>query len=387
MDEKAYLPFHYIPFSVCIVNNKNRFLSVNKSMMETFQYTAKEFSNIQFQDLFPNQLLPSELALFPKIKHHYPKFTMTRKDGTIGTFGISVNPLILSEEKKVRLITFQDLAIAERAKRQGIMEWLTHVQNNVAIILYRIGNIGPEAIEELGTSIIKEKDRALMKLGIFTAAAIGQGGQHSTGLFGPLPVPENDDILCLVFAISLNDPTQTDPRAKGKRFCMVNIVYPRSMEALFNDRSHLIEALNTHLFSLKTVQELNKHILVQLRRSLIFLEQDNKPTEERTLENKLNATYELARSLTSTSDLIASFEAMAVFAERTLEFKFFSAAIIDRLTENFWFISQRGYQQDLNNITMRINDNKSIMSNVYINNKPLLVNNVAECKFYRELDS
>ncbi|MHA2362961.1 MAG: GAF domain-containing protein [Candidatus Hodarchaeales archaeon] len=392
MSSNVYSSLDYLPFSICIVNLEGSFIFVNKQMKEIFGYEANEFSNLQIRHLFPYNIMPPELTVLPE-QLRYTEFQMIRKDGVIRAFGISINSLRspfasdVSSLIPFRLIVFQDLAEIEKAKRQGLVEWLQYAQSNLALVLYRLSKIGPEVVLEVGTSIMKEKERALIKLGVFTAAAIGQGGDHTTGLFGPLPVPENENFLCLVFAVRLEDPTQTDPRAQGMRFCMINIVYPRTLESLFTDRRRIKIVMKEYLNSLNTIQELNQDILDQIGRSLIFFERETDVLKERTLEKKLNAIFELSKSLASTSDLETSFEAIALFAERTLMFRFFSALIVDRVNDELWIISHRGYQKDLKMIRIPIGSRKSIVAHVANTNQPLLISNVSECDFYLEVDS
>ena len=74
--------------------------------------------------------------------------------------------------------------------------------------------MGPELFLTLNANIFGNYEELLVKFGIYLFTSIGQGLEHSTGLYGPLPVPESD-YLSIVYALAIPDNRQDDLRYIG----------------------------------------------------------------------------------------------------------------------------------------------------------------------------
>lgn len=389
----SYSSLDYLPFAVGILNLEGNFIFVNKQMVESFQYPSEKFlQDLSLPDLFP-YVLPPELSPLPE-QMRYTEYQLRRADGKVSSFGMTLRSLRLSapnEEtgKPFRLMVLQDLTEIERAKREGLMEWLSYAENNVALAFYHIGGVGPETLFELGTEFLKDKDRALVKLGVYTSAAVGQGVNHSTGLFGPLPIPENPNYLGVVYAEQLVDSTQTDPRGKGRRFCFLVVIFPRNLETIFADRRRIRSVMRDQFGTLETLQDVGIPFLEQVRHNLLFFEDIDVPLKERDLERKLNAVFELSRNLAKTNDLYASFSAMADFAEQTLDFRFFVIALVDKLKDELFFVTHRGYDQsilDLSKVRIPVVSPSSIVARSFRTGQTVYVPDVTTSDVYLQGD-
>lgn len=139
------------------------------------------------------------------------------------------------------LLDFMDF-VARRRPVEDIMH-----PDQIFLLATKIASPGPMVI--YSDKLPLEKDPSILSssLGVFMATAIGQGGAHRTGLYGPLPALDLADHETLVFAASIPDKKQIDSRMKGLRYCIFFLIFPVSMRRFFWNHLGLAQVFEEHL--------------------------------------------------------------------------------------------------------------------------------------------
>ncbi|MFW9992994.1 MAG: hypothetical protein ACFFD4_13205, partial [Candidatus Odinarchaeota archaeon] len=109
--------------------------------------------------------------------------------------------------------------------------------------------------------------------------AVGQGGRHNEGLYGPLPVPARDrslDYSALIYSKLLPDKNQQDPRMKGKNFIMICFLYPQEYEAFLSSRRlYIKEKHDKFIGDITDISEITVEGLKELRMQIFSHEFDS----------------------------------------------------------------------------------------------------------------
>ncbi|MFQ5978613.1 MAG: tetratricopeptide repeat protein [Candidatus Heimdallarchaeota archaeon] len=139
------------------------------------------------------------------------------------------------------LLDFMDF-VARRRPVEDIMQ-----PDQIFLLATKVASPGPMVIYSDKLPLDKDPSILSSSLGVFMATAIGQGGAHRTGLYGPLPALDLADHETLVYAASIPDKSQTDRRMKGLRYCMVFLIFPVSMRRFFWNHLGLAQVFEEHL--------------------------------------------------------------------------------------------------------------------------------------------
>lgn len=95
----------------------------------------------------------------------------------------------------------------------------------VGIVISLFADIGPQVVFNTAVS----EDEAL-NLSIRVMTLLGERvNDFGSDLFGPLPVPSNEEYLCLVFSFVVDAAFTTDPRLK-ERPAIICIIFKRAMK-------------------------------------------------------------------------------------------------------------------------------------------------------------
>jgi len=143
------------------------------------------------------------------------------------------------------------------------------------LLCFKQSRIGPELLvgEELP---FDNKLELLTAMPVFFVTAIGQGGRHNEGLYGPLPVPSRNELQhysSLIYSKLLPDKTQTDKRMKGKNFIIICFLYPQSMETFVSAKRLYIKELHDKSTSeIMDVDEVTLNFLQELKKQIFSTE-------------------------------------------------------------------------------------------------------------------
>ncbi|MHA1168183.1 MAG: response regulator [Candidatus Hodarchaeales archaeon] len=146
--------------------------------------------------------------------------------------------------------------------------------DDLHVILFTIGNLGPKMIYKDKSTLPEELNNAIDMTGVYFFTAIGQGKTHHLGLFGPLPIPGSNDYRALAFTILINDKNQTDSRMRGMSYCLITIIYPKEKMEFFYDHQKLTLFLNKSFENINDMDELNEKFMDDLKRRLYLIIQD-----------------------------------------------------------------------------------------------------------------
>ncbi len=139
------------------------------------------------------------------------------------------------------LLDFVDLVARRRPSELSID------QDTLFLLAVKVGTPGPVVIFSDSLPKGKDPDELSTSLGVYMATAIGQGGAHRSGLFGPLPAFDLADFEIMVYAASIPDRTQEDERMRGNSYCLFFLIFPLNMRRLLWNRPVLEEVFRKQL--------------------------------------------------------------------------------------------------------------------------------------------
>jgi hypothetical protein len=121
--------------------------------------------------------------------------------------------------------------------------------------IFHLTRLGPEL-----TFTTKEKSSVFtfndyLRIGNFFYIAVGQGNERNIGLY-ELPVPGYPDFHSFVYAFEVLDPDNDDPRAQGKNYCMLAILFPKWIREFLGHFSSLNQILAENLIQFQTLTDL-----------------------------------------------------------------------------------------------------------------------------------
>ncbi|MFW9997041.1 MAG: hypothetical protein ACFFD4_33670 [Candidatus Odinarchaeota archaeon] len=122
--------------------------------------------------------------------------------------------------------------------------------NLSAITVFKQSPTGPMPVSVNGENELPFTTKSrqdVLKLATFYSVAVGQGSCYSRGLFGPLPVL-NSDFRCLLFANTVKDPEQMDPRMDGCVYLITCFFYHSTLESVISRKREWIEQLFQNYF-------------------------------------------------------------------------------------------------------------------------------------------
>ena len=107
----------------------------------------------------------------------------------------------------------------------------------VGIIISSFADAGPQVIYNSTKDHISE-DQAL-NLSIRIMTVIGEEISHD--LYGPLPVPSNDELLCLAYVFRVESTYTIDPRLK-ERPTVISIIFKRALKRAISRAQGIISS-------------------------------------------------------------------------------------------------------------------------------------------------
>ncbi len=258
-----------IPNGVAIFDKKGNILFTNKSMEKLVFFNSYELSLMSFFDLIDSTglvdlilnkfemdhttIFESELNIVPKRDEPFPvKITIAEV-----------------EQKEKYLAIIQDNRIIKENELL-LEEFQNLIANETYLSLFYQSRIGPEIYLTDEFKFTKtDKSILATKIGVYFSTAIGQGGNVNAGLFGPLPFPDTADYESIIFTSFINDSKNTDPRAKGKSYCLFVVTFPKKFGKYFANRKYLEVIFEKFASQFTDLRFIQKQDLNTLKISLI----------------------------------------------------------------------------------------------------------------------
>jgi putative methionine-R-sulfoxide reductase with GAF domain len=354
--DQSFLPLNILPIGIAIITFEHRFLFTNQALSDSLGYSQSEFlTEISLDNLF-RTMVPIE------VEHGiqqdltatlYFEIEIIKKNGIESPYGLTIVPFqseIFRDRVNpaFRLLIFHDLLAMANSRRYGYTEIAEYTRSKLGLIFYSLKSIGPDPVFIINIEQnFRNYQQLTVKIGVYLMTAIGQGRNYQLGFYGPLPVPDSD-FNCLVYSLELIDHTQTDPRAKGMRYCMLVLLFPRVLENFLGDRRRIRSFCNEFFRNIKNISDINYEKLENLRYSIIKLDEELwlpvATVKERQLESKLKEIHQLGRNLSKITGLRESFEQIANFCEKTLDFKTFAAFRVSRVDDGLKVLVARDYK-------------------------------------------
>lgn len=129
------------------------------------------------------------------------------------------------------------------------------LQDGIHGTIFHLSRLGPEL-----TMTTKKKSTIFtfndyLRIGNFFYIAVGQGNERNIGLY-ELPVPGFSDFHSFVYAFEVLDPDNEDPRAQGKNYCMLAIIFPKWIREFLPHGSLIHTIVRENFLHFQTLTEL-----------------------------------------------------------------------------------------------------------------------------------
>lgn len=135
---------------------------------------------------------------------------------------------------------------------------------------------GPEPVLTIGDfNSSLSLTSTLHYMAVLYIALTGQGDAHNTGLY-LYPVPSLKHYSSLFYSFYIKDPTQSDPRWKGRRYAGMSIILPKNLAGEISiaqleegfqsvvGQFHQFQDLLSLTFSANLLHMLEDHLIVSL---------------------------------------------------------------------------------------------------------------------------
>ena len=148
--------------------------------------------------------------------------------------------------------------------------YLNEVKDHVDLYFFKMLDDGPSCTSQ--TSSINDPE-LMIKMAIFYSTALGQGSSAHTGLFGPFPLPESNQVKfsgqSLIYSFKKTDKNNKDDRIKKINFCFIVITIEKNLMYQFNNDNSLNRFFFDELERIGDVGEINTEFLFQLKQNLL----------------------------------------------------------------------------------------------------------------------
>jgi hypothetical protein len=281
VDLENFYNLESFPYGIAIINKKLKFIFVNHKISSLFQYSEDDFlETLSLKDLFFNdQALEIDLISNRSLTENlYLEQDLKMKNGEETSIGLQIVPITKTKSLKrdpFRILIFQDLVQLAEAKASGIESFSQYARNRIGITIYTLGELGPELYLLYNERIFENYEELMIKFGIYLFTTIGQGLEHSTGLYGPLPVPDSD-YLSIVYALELPDSKQNDSRETGTRYSILSIFFPSFLEFIFTDRRRIRSSIKNHFDQINDLSTITNANLKQILEQILYIKEFHK---------------------------------------------------------------------------------------------------------------
>ncbi len=343
-DESRFSYFSNIDYGIAILNENNEIIYVNEHFSKLFGFTFEDLSSSQFSidNLFhpfygENPLTSNYIS--------NTQFEMVNKDKK--TISVIVW-LSIIKGTNLRVASFYNSNSFHDARSSGFKEIINYAREKIGLAFYRFESVGPSLEESIDVDFIDDPELTLSQVGIYYMSSI----QYKEGLFGPLPVSNQPDLLALVYSYSLDMSTlgieEFDERMDGKQQAMIVIIYHNSLASFFNNHNRLqrtIDEIITKYHNTKQLLENQTNFLTKIKES-IFSTIETK-FEVESLEERLTTINSFVKQISFEDDIDSFYEQLVSFADIILDFKRFSVYHVDRMLNKLILVSHSGYSENL----------------------------------------
>ncbi|MHA2298186.1 MAG: GAF domain-containing protein [Candidatus Hodarchaeales archaeon] len=357
-----------IPFPIAIINTQGRVLHVNKPFKDIVGQGVSKFA-----DLFHSKLNADYYLDAKRLNDE--QIILKTTNGFISA-NLSLSPLVGNEDLLVCLI--RELSPTARSK-----SFLQFIRDNIGIVAYTLGLKGPSPFFIDNMYFISNLEVTLVRMGLYLMTAIGQGQDHASGLFGPLPVPGHEEYLVIVYSFTIPDEMQRDPRLNKKSYVLLTLVFPAFVEEMINDRIHLRNIFRGEIRKLNRFQDITGDFFWNLKKE-ILLEDISADKLTRTLERKLSALYHMSQALLESPE--NSFKIIIDYVESVLDFKYFAIIELVKDKNQLIVVAATGYERDLIHVTLDLSSHKSVVAKCARDSAILNIPDVKKCDFYLGMD-
>ena len=397
----------FVPLSILCLNEDLTIFFANNYFCKVLHLSQTSLNGLFFSDLseFDMKNYLTNKDNFDKYHQIELSLKSTKKSFL---FLVSQLTITLNEkdEKDLYVVIFQDPFIDELDPTK-FQEWIKSSRSNISLIVYIFeSGTGPIPLFVINESIFKgTKDPAsfiISKMGLHFMTAIGQGLTHSTGLFGPLPVPgdEFESFNSVVYALRINDRNQTDPRTQGTRYTLVTLVYPKIYERFLLNRRRIRSIIWDH-FQIDDISQLNHDLVNKTYHDLLFSNTRNNTSGQITernnnqnrrnlqlLESKINEITDLHNRIHDIYDLDSAMDEITITIEKCIDFKLLAIFGVDKFNNELFVLKTRGYYDyKVKNIRIEISNKKSVVTKAAQTLKTVLVPDVTKIDYFFQVDS
>ena len=266
--------YHSAPVAYLSININGIINDANSAAEEFLGYSIDELRGMKVFDLYTNESLKKAKTIFNQFRTGIPieneEINYKRKDGEIVHGLLSVSA-ITDESGKVLESRSVIVDITERKKLSDLHRRLAMEQ--VRLSFFKVGSQGPEVKVTETVPFYQGSDADLfIKIGIYYAAALGQGNGANLGLFGPLPLPDAPDYVGFAYSFFIKDPFNTDPRCKGESYAFIVFSMHNDFVSLFSDRESITKTIKASLRDVTQISDIDLQFLEILKRSVLNME-------------------------------------------------------------------------------------------------------------------
>ncbi|OLS20921.1 MAG: Response regulator ArlR [Candidatus Heimdallarchaeota archaeon LC_3] len=176
--------------------------------------------------------------------------------------------------------------------------------DEIHLLVFKKARAGPDIHTSTPNLPFRQPpDNILPKIGVSLFFLVGMGESYNEGLFGPVPISDEEEFSALVYATFIADEALTDDRMKGRNYVLVCLVFPKTLVQFFSSRREDVESFFRKFSNqYSDIKYIDKEALIELRKEFyaplhqvrmeLELSYRNKQLKEQKFQN-----YEFSKKL------------------------------------------------------------------------------------------
>lgn len=251
-----------LPYAITVHDNFDKILYENKKALELFgirpdnSCTSRWCHHSDYAEN-PCPMCPGKFTKFDKSEHKVFR-KLLDPNLNVRYLEFETVPVINAlTETDGYIEIVRDVTTGESIKIKNLQENLANSEPRV-FSLIKHGMTGSEMVFSDKMYFVDNVNDLLLKLSSFAFIGVLQNSYDRVGLYGPLPVLDQDNYEMFAYAFSLLDQSIKDPRRQQHELFLLLIIFERNDRVVAINRKLINDMLASYTFQLKSIEDLSQ---------------------------------------------------------------------------------------------------------------------------------
>lgn len=252
-----------LPYAITVHNNFDTIIYENNTAKQLFGIREDNDCKSRWchhTDYIENScpLCPGKFSKFDKTPHKLFRKVFDL-DQNVHYLEFETIPILVDNDQEVDgyIEIVRDVTVGESIKKKNMQSHLqVHSERNFSIMKY--GLTGGETIYSDELYFVEDLKNFLAKLSTFAFIGVLQNNHERTGLYGPLPVLDEENYEMYVYAFSIKDLSIQDPRKKLNELVLLMIIFERNDKIISINRRLINDMIKSYTLKLQSIEDITE---------------------------------------------------------------------------------------------------------------------------------